>query len=185
MKFDDIYIMKGKFILTISTIFLIISMCLVVAKNMDFSSDDYTISYESIDIKGMAVAKVAIKQGNVNKIISNKNKQVKEVVDAKLNTKEEKEVIVKPISNINKQVWYLPTEQGTITQYPHYGHVALDITSPRGIYENIYPVADGVISSIYYDYAGAKIVTLGNRILRTETAPIVMTSIIMYELDEM
>lgn len=33
--------------------------------------------------------------------------------------------------------------------------------------------------------AGAKIVTLGNRILRTETAPIVMSSIIMYELDEM
>ena len=33
--------------------------------------------------------------------------------------------------------------------------------------------------------AGAKIVTLGNRILRTETAPIVMASVIMYELDEM
>jgi len=33
--------------------------------------------------------------------------------------------------------------------------------------------------------AGAKIVTLGNRILRTETAPIVMASIIMYELNEM
>ncbi|MBR6504689.1 MAG: RsmE family RNA methyltransferase, partial [Clostridia bacterium] len=33
--------------------------------------------------------------------------------------------------------------------------------------------------------AGAKIVTLGTRILRTETAPIVMSSVIMYELDEM
>jgi len=33
--------------------------------------------------------------------------------------------------------------------------------------------------------AGAKIVTLGNRILRTETAPIVMASIIMYQLDQM
>jgi len=33
--------------------------------------------------------------------------------------------------------------------------------------------------------AGAKIVTLGNRILRTETAPIVMSSVIMYELDQM
>ena len=32
--------------------------------------------------------------------------------------------------------------------------------------------------------AGAKIVTLGKRILRTETAPIVMASIIMYELNE-
>lgn len=33
--------------------------------------------------------------------------------------------------------------------------------------------------------AGAKIVTLGKRILRTETAPIVMSSVIMYELNEM
>lgn len=32
---------------------------------------------------------------------------------------------------------------------------------------------------------GAKIVTLGKRILRTETAPIVMASVIMYEFDEM
>ena len=32
--------------------------------------------------------------------------------------------------------------------------------------------------------AGAKIVTIGNRILRTETAPIAMASIIMSELEE-
>ena len=31
---------------------------------------------------------------------------------------------------------------------------------------------------------GAKIISLGNRILRTETAPIVLSSIIMYELNE-
>lgn len=33
--------------------------------------------------------------------------------------------------------------------------------------------------------AGAKIITLGNRILRTETAPIVMASVIMYEFEQM
>lgn len=32
---------------------------------------------------------------------------------------------------------------------------------------------------------GAKVVTLGKRILRTETAPIVIASVIMYEFDEM
>lgn len=37
----------------------------------------------------------------------------------------------------------------------------------------------------YLKKAGAKIVTLGNRILRTETASIVMASIIMYELEQM
>lgn len=35
------------------------------------------------------------------------------------------------------------------------------------------------------EQAGAKIVTLGRRILRTETAPIVIASILMYEFDEM
>ena len=33
--------------------------------------------------------------------------------------------------------------------------------------------------------AGAKVVTLGNRILRTETAPIALSTIIMYELGDM
>lgn len=37
----------------------------------------------------------------------------------------------------------------------------------------------------YLKKLGAKVVTLGKRILRTETAPIVLASIIMYELDEM
>lgn len=33
--------------------------------------------------------------------------------------------------------------------------------------------------------SNVKVVTLGKRILRTETAPIVLTSSIMYEFDEM
>ena len=37
----------------------------------------------------------------------------------------------------------------------------------------------------YLKDIGAKVITLGRRILRTETAPIVLSSIIMYELDEM
>ena len=49
---------------------------------------------------------------------------------------------------------------GTISQNPHYGHVALDITSPRGSNELIFPVANGTISSIYRDGAGALIVTV-------------------------
>lgn len=37
----------------------------------------------------------------------------------------------------------------------------------------------------YLMNCGAKVVTLGKRILRTETAPIVLASVIMYEFDEM
>ena len=59
-----------------------------------------------------------------------------------------------------KQVWYLPTEVGRITQYPHYGHAAYDITSPRGTNELIFPVANGTITDIYRDPAGALVVTI-------------------------
>ena len=63
-----------------------------------------------------------------------------------------------------KQVWYLPTEVGTLTSYVTASHFALDITSPRGQSEVIYPIANGVISSIYRDSAGAKIITVNHNI---------------------
>lgn len=63
-----------------------------------------------------------------------------------------------------KRIWYLPTEMGTITSYVNASHFALDITSPRGTAEPIYPVANGTISGIYRDSAGAKIVTVNHNI---------------------
>ena len=63
-----------------------------------------------------------------------------------------------------KQIWYLPTEIGRLTSYVTASHFALDITSPRGESEAIYPIANGVISSIYRDSAGAKIVTVNHNI---------------------
>jgi len=58
----------------------------------------------------------------------------------------------------------LPTEKGIVTQYPSYRHIAYDITSPRGSNENIFPIANGEISAIYEDSAGAKIVTIRHNI---------------------
>lgn len=63
-----------------------------------------------------------------------------------------------------KRAWYLPCELGTITSNITYSHYAIDITSPRGTREAIYPIANGVISSIYNDTAGAKIITVNHTV---------------------
>ena len=53
---------------------------------------------------------------------------------------------------------------GYVSQNPRYGHVALDIGSPRGSSEPIFPVANGVVSGKYYDPNGALVVTIYHNI---------------------
>lgn len=168
MSSNDSYIIRGKVILSISTVFLIVSMVLFAVKHIDFNNDNYIFAYESIDIKTMGIAKVAIKTekkdtaASLTAVTEEKNATLKEI--ELINTKNSAST-VKQLSVINQQpVWRLPTERGYITQQAHYYHVALDITSPRGTNETIYPIADGVITSITHDTAGAKIVTVNHYI---------------------
>lgn len=143
---------KGKCILTLSAFLIIVSTILLVN-----STEFYENSLEatSININEMALANVAIKNGRVKK-----NGNIIEVSNSKNESNNNDDVVVANMSNANKRIWYLPTEYGRITQYPSYYHVAYDITSPRGSSEVIYPVASGIISGIYTDSAGAKIVTV-------------------------
>ena len=64
----------------------------------------------------------------------------------------------------NKKIWYLPTQKGKVTQYPSAGHVAYDITSPRGSSELIFPIANGTISGVYRDVYGALVVTISHKV---------------------
>ena len=64
----------------------------------------------------------------------------------------------------NKKIWYLPTQKGKVTQYPSAGHVAYDITSPRGSSELIFPIANGTISGMYRDVYGALVVTISHKV---------------------
>lgn len=133
------------------------------------STNNYEINYEYINIKDMAQAKVTNKQKNstiLSSLLSN-TERVEQIVPIELPTNEKvQEVVLPAMENTEatmvtpRQIWYLPTEMGYVTQNPHYGHVALDIGSPRGSAENIFPVANGIISGIYTDSAGAKIVTV-------------------------
>lgn len=172
MNPDDKYIRRGKFILSISFVFLITAIGLFVVKNMDFSSKQkFALAYETIDIKTMGVAKVSLKKASKDNIFTTivsaleTNSKLTEVALADNKTKIEEETKEEPVAEVvpvtpPKPTWRLPTEQGYITQYAHYNHIALDITSSRGTNERIYPVADGVISSIYHDAYGAKVITI-------------------------
>ncbi len=94
--------------------------------------------------------------------------------EKKVKTKMIKQVIEVP--NIEQaaeqettiRYFYNPTNNGSISggMGPrsdgfHYGY---DITSPLGSREVIYPIAEGVITGIFNDKAGANIVTIGHNI---------------------
>lgn len=149
MNGQEPYQFKSKCILMTSVILLLISV--VLNSNSILSIENYELT--SINIKEMATTSVSIKEG--------KNKSKKKLIEVKDMPSVDEQVEVKNIANIvNTKVWYLPTEMGTVTQYPSYNHIAFDITSPRGSNEIIYPIASGVISGIYTDNAGALIVTV-------------------------
>ena len=160
MNQGDLYILKGKIVLSLSAIFIIASICLVYAQNISLQPKVLTLTYETINTQAMATAKVAVKKPKADNIFTSivSNKSKFESVTQPSNTKE------KEPEKPTKPAWRLPTEQGYITQYERYGHTSLDITSSRGTNERIYPVADGVITSIFYDNYGAKIVTINHYI---------------------
>lgn len=169
MNQDNSYILRGKMILSLSALCLVTAICLVTSKNINLSSGDFSLSYETYDTQGMATAKVAVKKAKANNIftsiVSNSNSTSK-FEPVTLENRAGSVATAKPIVETKpaKPVWRLPTEQGYITQYESWGHTALDITSGRGTNERIYPVADGTITGIFQDNYGAKIVTVNHYI---------------------
>ena len=150
MRQQDWYIFKCKCILSLSCFLLIIAVGFESGEIFNYKN---IVETTSINITQMSKATNVNKTGNV--LIS------KKLIEVTKEEKEEEKTEIKNISNpVDTRVWYLPTEIGIISQYPSYYHTAYDITSPRGSAEIIYPVAAGEISNIYYDYAGALIVTV-------------------------
>ena len=153
----------------ISFIFVVSAITLQIINNYE-KEKKYDFSFEYINTKDMAVSKVANKSNSTKNslvdslFIGSTSATVEEVSLPNNQGFQEVEFVgVRKIENkpaAPKKVWYLPTEMGRVTQNPHYGHVALDITSPRGSNELIFPVANGTISGLYRDSAGALIVTV-------------------------
>ena len=149
---------QQKRIVRISLIMITISLFLVLAKEMNLDNNNFSLSYEYINTKDMATVKVAHKKGvadgNILTAAETTLVSNPKIEEAKLQT------INNSLAAKPKITWHLPVENGIITQMPSYNHVAIDITSSRGVYETIFPVANGTISGIYTDSAGAKIVTI-------------------------
>lgn len=158
---------RDKFIIDMSIVFLLVSIGLQ-CRDLFIKNDDYTVNYEYINIKDMAKANVTTKEDNktvVDNLLSGNN-NLGTLEETSLETPEQLEEVDMPVQSEsvatveNKPIWYLPVEMGRVSQAPRYGHNAYDITSPRGTGETIHPVANGVISNIYTDPAGALIVTV-------------------------
>lgn len=138
-----------------------------------FDDKGFSIEYEYINIKDIAPVKVAKKEKeedmssltsllltNVSLSSDEKNIPNEKVQEVEfVGTRK-----IEEVKQENKRKWYFPTELGTVSQYPSYGHAAYDIISPRGSNEFIFPVANGTISGIYTDNAGALIVTVYHEI---------------------
>ncbi len=156
-----------RIIIDMSIVFLLVSIGLQ-CKDLFIKDDNYTVSYEYVNIKDMSKANVTTKENSkivVDNFLSGNN-NLGSVEETTLNNQEQLEEVELPVQNesvatvVNKPIWYLPVEMGRISQAPRYGHNAYDITSPRGTGETIHPVANGIISGIYTDSAGALIVTV-------------------------
>lgn len=143
-----LYILRGKCLITMSIAMIMIIFGIEYQKYLDNKKNDYTYNIESINVKDMALAS---KKEIDSKVTPLSNiEEVKEEIEIK-----EEE----PVRN-----WYMPVKQGSISGDINYYHTAVDIVSPNGIYEEIYPIANGTISNIYTDYAGALIVTISHNI---------------------
>jgi len=168
MSGRDRYILRGKITIAFSIIIIGISCGI----NLYLFNIDNKIGYESINIKDMATANIAIKKeiekSAISEMINTYQKKVsKEVPKEILLPPIDIDSVVEediPLQEEKKRIWYLPCEIGTISGGITYYHYALDITSPRGQNELVYPVASGVISDIYKDNAGALVVTINHTI---------------------
>ena len=158
-----------KRLIFLSIFLLIISICLQIVKA--FPKEDYELSYEYINVKDIAQVVNSEKESSPSKNLTNAIINVLGIETYHHSSSEENpwqavEFVKTSYSKKEKppevveNPWHFPTEMGNISQKPNYYHAAFDITSPRGSAEVIYPVANGVVSGIYRDSAGALIVTV-------------------------
>ena len=152
------YKVRSKMIIILSIAFLILST--IIQTKPLFNNDDLELKYSYINIKDIAVTSNALKKSN-NSIITDIFSGIEPEEEPLENIEETKLPLVEnTVATTPPVIWRLPTEMGYVTQNPHPGHVALDIASPRGSSEPIFPIANGVVSGKYYDPAGALVVTI-------------------------
>lgn len=155
------YKYRSKLIVIMSIAFLLISTVIQVKPSL--KNEDFDFTYNYINIKDIAMTSISIKNSR-NYVIDDVFSGVEEN-ETLANLEETKLPLVEnTVATTPQVIWRLPTEMGYVTQNPHWGHVALDIGSPRGSSEPIFPIANGVVSGKYYDPNGALVVTIYHRV---------------------
>lgn len=175
--------LREKSVMLISIGLLLISTGLKVVEAYE-KETVYEIKYQSINTKNMSQANIIEKKDIEETSMLAFTTLVKElpeqielqeveipIIEVKEENKESEDnlIQVENVEEVDETIvvenpWHLPTETGIVSQYPHYGHSAYDITSSRGSNEIIYPVANGVITNIYTDPAGALVITIRHNI---------------------
>ena len=153
---------KQKGILILSFLLCAVSIGFQI-REYEESKVSYPIYYESVDIKSMTEPHVATKtskQKPVDKVLTTIQESLGDVEEVFMGSKDFPATEDSANSGDAGRIWYLPTENGSITTYPNYDHVAYDIISWRGTAETVYPIADGMVSGIYTDPYGALVVTI-------------------------
>lgn len=148
--------MNEKIIITLSVIFTFLAVYFFMSKELAIDDTIDVFSIETFNIKNMATTKIAYKNGLNNALVSNiEDKVITSGEDIGIDNS-----LAQKLNAIPEVKWQLPVKTGRITNWLSYSHVAIDITSPNGVYETIYPIAVGTISGIYKDRAGANVVTV-------------------------
>ena len=129
---------EEKRIINTSMTILVIAIVLFITKETKLNNTSFSVSYKSINIKNISTVEIAEKKGYHDANVYTETNKTKTEVVEKPQTQEPAKVS-NPVV-IQQPTWRLPVERGTISSWPRYNHVALDITSPRGVYETIYPV---------------------------------------------
>lgn len=147
---------KNNNIILLSIFLLFISISVYLYPILAFSTTP-SFDFEYINTKDITVSKVGVKSKNINVFNSLKVEDNYNFIETPIFIEEEK-------VDVNKKVWYLPTINGRVSQYPSINHNAYDITSSNGVYEYIFPIANGKISAIYKDSYGALIIMINHNI---------------------
>ncbi len=166
MKKTNIKTIYHKTLGFISISLLVLSFFLSYSSMGGFSYDISSLTFEYINTKDMASVTISEKEypiGNTFLDILNPKEDSSIVTAVPMTIPGAENTATEPTS-IPAQTWHLPTEIGYITDNVRRGHVAIDIASARGQQEIIYPVANGVVSAIYTDGYGAKIVIVNHNI---------------------
>ena len=154
-------------IIIFSIIIFVIGIGLKIYPSIKYNNN--ILEFEYINTKDISITETKEKVNTINLLsflyapIEDKG-ELEEINNVKVISTKKDNNVNRTKKSKNKKIWYLPTQKGRVTQYPSAGHVAYDITSPRGSSELIFPIANGTISGMYRDIYGALVVTISHKV---------------------